>query len=173
MELSSMLETPCSMTPSAAMRSPARTTIRSPGNERRGVHFFLAPVPQQPRDARQLRHKALDGRFGAPGGEGLQTLAHHDDEHGFGGGQVLAHGKRRDHSDAESHIRRDGLFEQRGDGVIEGFVPGQQSDDDGRIEPEDGFENAGKIQKQQQAYERRKTVFRKQAGIAITHGWSL
>ena len=41
MELSSMVETPCSMTPSAAMRSPARTTMRSSGHQRRRRPLLL------------------------------------------------------------------------------------------------------------------------------------
>ena len=34
------------------------------------------------------------------------------------------------------------FLEQRGDGVVEGLVAGQQRDEDGRVDAEDGLEDA-------------------------------
>ena len=104
MVLSSTLDTPCAMTPSAAIRSPARTTIWSSLSQRRGVDFFLDAVAHAPRAPRHLLHKAVNRGGRATGGVPLQPLAHQHDEHRFGGGQVLAHGQGRDHGDADGEV---------------------------------------------------------------------
>ena len=46
------------------------------------------------------------------------------------------------------------LFEQRGDGVVEGLVAGEQRDDDGGVDAEYRFEDARHVEQQQDADER-------------------
>jgi hypothetical protein len=93
----------------------------------------------------------MNRRGSAPGGVAFQPLAQQHDEHRFGGGQVLAGRQRRNHRDANGQIRRDLLLEQSGDGVVEGAVSGYYRQNRRRVDAGNRAEDAGEVQKQQQA----------------------
>jgi hypothetical protein len=114
--------------------------------QRGGVHVLFHALAQPPCAARHLLYEALDCGGGAARRVRLQSLAHQHDEHGLRRGQVLSDRKRRDHRDTQRDVRRDTPLQQRRNRVVEGLIAGQQRDGDGRVQPEDRFEDPQPVQ---------------------------
>ena len=142
MGLSSMLDWPAPISPSAEMRSPARTTMVSPGTRSSTGTSISSVVAEDAGAAGKLFDKAVDGGLGAPGGVGFQALAQQHDEHGLGRGQVFAHRQRCHGRHADRQVGRNALFEELADGAVEGLVARQQGQEDGRVDAEDLAEQA-------------------------------
>ena len=104
--------------------------------------------------ARKLVHEAVDRRLGASGGPGLQPLADEHDEHGLGGGQVLAHQRRRHGRDDDRQVGRDLALEQVGDGLVERFVAGDQREEQRCVNAQERVEDAQEVEQQQDAHRR-------------------
>ncbi|MBV6429992.1 MAG: hypothetical protein IANPNBLG_00095 [Bryobacteraceae bacterium] len=117
------------------------------------VHFHFSSVTEQARLARHLGGKAANGGVGSSRGVCFEAFADEDDEHGFGGGHVLAGGESGHHGDADRQVSGDLFFQQRGDGIVESLIAGQHRDDGGGINSEYGAEDSRHVENQQRADE--------------------
>ena len=83
---------------------------------------------------------------------------------------MLSHRERRNHRDAQRDVRRNAPLEKRGNRVVKGFIPGQQGDDDGRVQPEDGPEDPEPVQQQEHAYKGGEGVIANPFLAVLMHG---
>ena len=68
------------------------------------MDLHLDAVAQHAGMVRQLIDEAVDRPLGAAGGPGFEPFAEQHDEHGLGGGQVLADRHRREGRDDDRQI---------------------------------------------------------------------
>ena len=126
------------------------------GNQLFDCYLDLLAVTQQHRLVRQLLDKAMDRGCCPARGIGLQAFADEHDEHRLGCHQILADGECRQRGDADRQIGGDLLLHQIADGVVEGFVAGEERQQNRRIDGDAGERNRNRreqvrrVQQQQQ-----------------------
>ena len=105
--------------PSTLIRSPGRTTTRSPDGDLFGRDLDLGVAPDHARGPRIEVEQLADGALGSLERERFQALADQGDEDDLGGDEILAQASRRDAGDRQGDVGADRSFEQGGQGEID------------------------------------------------------